>query len=283
MPTPRGLSSDGCRLLRRGLHADLSGHDLPRRGVSPLRRAPRLDARRVALPSGRVGGGAGPGRRAGRHLRPGDFLPVHRADHPRDGRRWPGGRAVRRRDLRGVGHQPPLRDVRRRARRAGGDCRPWHPHRADLQQPSVPRVVSGALRAGPVHQRRRVLIAARLPEAAPEHLPGGVAPAGSSCRRGRDGRRQRGPGHRRRAARGHARGARAARRRRRAVWPPGRRRGPRDSLAAAARCRCWTPSDRAVPYRGPHDLRPVPAGRATGGRRLGAHRPACRCRSWPSP
>ena len=109
---PGSRSGDDSRLLRCGLHAHLSGADLPRRGVPPLRRALWTDARRVAVPSRRVRRRAGPGRGAGRHLRSGDLLPLHRADHSRDGRRWRRRRAMRRRNLRAVGDEPSFRDVR---------------------------------------------------------------------------------------------------------------------------------------------------------------------------
>ena len=77
-----------------------------------------LTPRRSELRSRRRAGGADSRRRAGRHLRPGDLPSLHRVDHPRDGRRRSRRRAVRDRDLRGVGDEPPLRDVRGRAGRA---------------------------------------------------------------------------------------------------------------------------------------------------------------------
>ena len=51
-----------------------------------------------------------------------------------------------------------------------------HPHRPDLEQPPLPRLVSEPLRArGPDH-RGRVLVGARLHEAAPEYLRSRAAP-----------------------------------------------------------------------------------------------------------
>src|SRR5262249_25457978 len=135
-----------------------------------------------------------------------------------DGRRRTGPRRLRARDLRGVGCLSALPALRRCAGRAGGAEAARSAGGHHLEFPSLPRIVSIALRAAGFDQRHRVLVGPRHDEAAREHLSrrpaAGRRPAGA----GSDGRRQRPPGCRRRSQGRHARGPAAA------IWG---RAGPR--------------------------------------------------------
>ena len=106
-------------------------------------------------------------------------------------------------------------DVLASLRRAGAARRP------DLELAPVPGLVPEPLRARRPHHGRRLLVRARLHEAAPEHLRGRDAAGGRRAGRVGHGGRQPGAGHRRRAAPRHARRAR------RPLGPPVRPRAGR--------------------------------------------------------
>ena len=174
-------------------------------------------------------GGTDPRCCAGRHLRSGDLSSLHRENHRSAWvARGPGVDACARGDVRRVGVESPLRDVRRRARRAAkrstargiriGLISNSHRCLATLPEP---------LRARRPRGGGDLLLESRLSETSSQHLRGGTAADGRAGRRCRDGGRQRRAGHRRRPRHRHARGPGPPWRRRPAVW---RRREP-------ARCR----------------------------------------------
>ena len=162
------------RLLRRRFHAHLSRSGISRRRLSGVLRATRDGGGSGAV----YGGGqqrvahSRPG--AGRGLQRADLHRLHGAHHPADGRRRSDGRDVRGGDLRGVGGVPALPSLRGRAGGIGGAGRTGPPAGADLELASMPRIVSGTFRARWSDRRRDLLVAARLHEAASEHLRGGA-------------------------------------------------------------------------------------------------------------
>ena len=141
-------------LLRRRLHADLSGPDVSRRRLSGVLRAPRHGRRRGAVRARRS-----PARRRcstarTMRLRRRDLRRLHAAHHRADGRRrdrasTPAAREIYR-EWAACQHFELYDDVPAVLRRAGGRR---HPHRPDLEHAPLPRVVPVAFRAAGADQR----------------------------------------------------------------------------------------------------------------------------------
>ena len=204
------------------------GPELGPEGYHRLGRALRPRARPVALRRRARAGGRGDQAPPGARARRGDLGRLHRADHPRHGRRRRQRLRVRRRDDAGLGARGALRAVRGRAARPGGAARAGAEARARLEHGPRPRRLRGA--PPPAGGRGPRLGRVRPDEAAPDDLPRRAGAARGRAGGGGDGRRL-DRGRRRRRARRRDRAGVPARPRE----PPSR--GRRTPAGPAARCR----------------------------------------------
>ena len=184
--TLQSITCDASRLLRRRLHADLSRPDVSRRGLSRVLRArygmddrPGAVSRRRSPPRRRCSTAPRTRRTTTRSSS---------STRAASSRGWAApGRALDAcaseiyREWAACQHFELYDDVPDVLRElAGGGIA----HRADLELAPLPRVVPVALRAARADQRDRLVVRARVHEAAPEHLRRGAA-AGRTSRRPR--------------------------------------------------------------------------------------------------